>query len=103
MKSIEYKKLITAYVAANLEQVANEFGGEEDMTPAMQVENWNQRDEDGDYIDDDVDYKEPASWAGSAPNLERAFDCEPYDDQLRAYIITDPTDTEIIRIEVAGE
>ncbi len=35
--------------------------------------------------------------------LERCFDCEPLDGQLRAYVITDPSDTELLEIRICGE
>lgn len=35
--------------------------------------------------------------------IEREFNCNPFDDQLRAYVITDATDTKILKIVVQGE
>jgi hypothetical protein len=36
-------------------------------------------------------------------NIERCFDCFPFDDQLRATVITDSTDTNILSLTVQGE
>lgn len=33
----------------------------------------------------------------------RGFDCVPFDDQLRAYVITDEQDENILSVEVIGE
>jgi len=35
--------------------------------------------------------------------IHREFDCRPLDDQLRALIITDPSDSKILSITVGGE
>lgn len=35
--------------------------------------------------------------------IERAFDCTPFDDQIRAYVYTDANDTQILRVVVQGE
>lgn len=36
-------------------------------------------------------------------NIQRVFDCLPLDDQLRAYVTSNSTDTEILKIEIIGE
>jgi hypothetical protein len=35
--------------------------------------------------------------------FERLFDCIPFDDQLRAYVYSDPTDTHILKVDIIGE
>jgi len=39
----------------------------------------------------------------TADGVEREFDCRPFDDQLRAIVLTDTTDTSIISVVVQGE
>jgi len=36
-------------------------------------------------------------------SVERVFDCKPLEDQLRAYVITDATDDQILSLVVQGE
>jgi len=43
-----------------------------------------------------------SSWKRESKNhwgagYERVFDCRPYEQQLRCYVYTDPTDTHIVR------
>jgi hypothetical protein len=41
--------------------------------------------------------------AGYEDKIERMFDCEPLDDQLRAYVETDSTDTTVLNVYISGE
>ena len=42
-------------------------------------------------------------WSDHVQGIERCFDCRPFDDQLRADVVTDPTDTTILTLTVQGE
>lgn len=35
--------------------------------------------------------------------VRRIFDCNPLDDQLRAYVYTDATDTQVLEIRISAE
>lgn len=35
--------------------------------------------------------------------IERSFDCTPFEDQLRAYVLTDSTDCKLLQVLVQGE
>jgi len=84
----EAKASIVAYVTAHEDKVSNEFEPPEDMKPAMEIGNW----------DLDVDFDGGENADGSVTVL---FNCEPYDDQLRAYVTISPT--AILNVEVTGE
>ena len=90
-KSADIKLMITAHVIVHAEELSNEFDPPEDMGPAMLVENWKRFE------------KRRGGWSGNGREWQRGFDCTPYDDQLRAYVTTNETDTEVIGIEVLGE
>lgn len=46
---------------------------------------------------------DPVIFAPYGDHWERCFDCRPLDGQLRAYIITDPTDANIVAVRISQE
>lgn len=45
----------------------------------------------------------PGSYPDGSRGWVRVFDCGPLDDQLRAYVVTDPDDSVIVSCEFEGE
>jgi len=85
------KEEIVKYVKRNPGQVFNQFEDEklsltEFELPATLVKNWKRTDKSKD-----------------GNKVIRAFNCEPYDDQLRAYVYSNSNDTVILDVEVVGE
>lgn len=91
LKSADLKELIVEHVRKNEKQLSNEFVPPESMGPAMIAKNWKRFE------------KCRGGWSGNGREWQRGFDCTPYDDQLRAYVTTNETDTEVISVEVLGE
>lgn len=64
----------------------------EEVEQTIFVNNWTQS------------YRQKIVYSSTNPDgFERCFDCKPFDDQLRAYVYSDPTDTRIIEVEIVGE
>jgi hypothetical protein len=80
------KNMIVEHVRDNEDIIAKEFIPEEDMTDAMNAKNWKRMSK----------RKENENWI-------REFDCKPYDDQLRAIVFSDFSDTRIVNMVVQGE
>ncbi len=85
------KKAVVKYLKKNPGHVAQQFGetddgktDEEFEKSSLVVSNWNHRD---------------TQVVGTV--WERAFDCEPYEDQLRAYVKYDGE--VIVEVMVQGE
>ena len=91
LKSADIKLLITAHVLAHEKELENEFVPPESMGPAMIAKNWKRFE------------KSRGRWSGNGREWVRGFNCDPYDDQLRAYVTTNEMDTEVISVEVLGE
>lgn len=91
IKTADCKQAIVDYLKKNPGHVAKQFGPSDDgktdtefEAPALDAANWMHMPED-----DDIS------------KGERGFDCEPYDDQLRAY--TKDDGTKIVAVVVQGE
>ena len=80
------KKIIVEWVAAHPGCVSSQFDGGIDEAPALLEKNWKRmsRKRDEKFI-------------------VRSFDCRPYDDQLRAYVITNDADETVISVVIQGE
>ena len=79
------KAEITKIVINNPSIVTDQFDAGESADPAKLTKNW-KRIEKG-RMDNG--------------NTERIFDCIPYDDQLRAYVVDDGE--KILSVEIVGE
>jgi hypothetical protein len=89
MNSSICKQLIVDYCKNHTQELNDQFCEELSSTEfaAMQDEkNWKREEK---YKEDGV--------------IVRRFDCRPFDDQLRAYISTDLSDTKVISVIVGGE
>ena len=80
----ECKQAIVAFVKANPGLISQQFVDPIDESPAQDVKNWKRM------------YKEREDGFN-----QRAFDCRPYDDQLRAYTRDDGD--KITSVIVQGE
>jgi hypothetical protein len=86
------KELIVEFVKNNKDSIVNEFhpplNPDDLLEKAGKVKHWKRI----------LKRKDKESLT-----VERGFDCTPFDDQLRAYVITDITDTKVLRVSVQGE
>ena len=98
IKSADIKLIICEHVRENTNQLSNEFVPAADMEPAQIAKNWKRREKYYNFSGDNRSPGRPIRvWV-------REFDCDPYDDQLRAYVETNyPEDTEVTFLEVIGE
>jgi hypothetical protein len=83
------KGLIVKKVKLYIDKIGNEFVpplNRNELMPACEVKCWKRM------------YKEHQDHTWT-----RAFDCKPYDDQLRAYVVSDDTDTEVLKVEIQTE
>ena len=103
------KEKITEYVKANKAVIEAQFclntaelreDFEELYTEACKVKNWKRR---GKSRVDVVHTNEEGATQREFDAVQREFDCVPFEDQLRAYVATDKTDTELLDITVQGE
>ncbi len=85
VSSVMCKVEITKMVINNPSIVTDQFDSGESADPAKLIKNW-KRIEKG-KMDNG--------------NTERIFDCIPYDDQLRAYVIDDGI--KILSVSITGE
>ena len=97
INTLERKQAIVDYVKSNPGHVYKQFVGEgEDVvgfeSPATKISNWKRREDD--CFDGELSIRGDRI-------TSRAFDCDPYDDQLRAY--TKDDGIQIISVEVVGE
>ncbi len=83
------KNLIVQEITNSISKILSFGFSQSEAEEALKVSNW-KRESKGKQF-------------GEGPNIERAFDCRPLDSQLRAYVITDPTDTIVIHISISGE
>lgn len=56
-------------------------------------------DEDESFDEDFFNSKDPCV----ETYIDRRFDCTPLDDQLRAYVFTDETDSKLLKLVIQGE
>jgi hypothetical protein len=79
------KNAIVKMISSNPEIVESQFDDNESAEPAKLVKNWKrmykEKNKDGTFL--------------------RVFDCTPYDDQLRAYVVDDGVS--IISVNIEGE
>lgn len=100
LTSHDCKKAIIAYLTQSVRQALKaEFtdSSEHEMidTETLNVNNWKRQS------------KAKVSFASfndiPIGSIERVFDCQPFDDQLRAYVYTNKDDSAVIKIRVQGE
>ena len=93
LKTADLKPLIVAHVNENLDNLSSDLRWPLEELEEMKVlGNWKREGKEKTSQYD----RHPGCW-------ERIFDCRPYDSQIRAYVITDITDTEVLRVTVVGE
>lgn len=119
MNNEDLKKLIAAKAIEEIDELVKEFCETEDgfreelLAAVSNPENWvwHGSNEDG-TPDVRANLDDPENWKPRplifpiryhSSHLERCFDCEPMDDQLRAYVETDMTDTNILNMYITGE
>ena len=85
-----YKKKYTI-----LERIKDEFEPrleDQEAKETLYAVNWTQQ------------YRQKTIYSSTNPDgFVRLFDCKPFNDQLRAYVYSDPTDTHILKVEIVGE
>jgi len=118
MNTNQIRPLIVAHLRENLDHVAAQFVLEPGNSPATKEEllqmtsnpkDWKRRDKgrgsnhkifydtvNHEFVRIELDKDKPRNWI-------RGFDCTPFDDQLRAYVTTDPNDETVLSIEIVGE
>jgi hypothetical protein len=89
-------KIAIVKKAANIfETIKSEFEPrltDQEVQKTVFANNWRQQ------------YRQKDKYSTTNPDgFERLFDCTPFDDQLRAYVYSDPTDTHILEVEIIGE
>lgn len=80
------KLLITEWCRNNSDYISNQFIPPENPSESFLEKNWKRI------------YKTKIK-----EGIERGFDCKPYNDQLRAIIITNSKDENVISLVIQGE
>jgi len=107
IRTEDCKRAIVKWVAEHAGHVAHEFDGGDDTfgpdfeAPAREEKNWKRIEKAR-----RGDPRAGRGWDAPTPNERvvttcRAFDCRPYEDQLRAYVWDDGAT--ILAVEVQGE
>jgi hypothetical protein len=96
MNSQDIKKHIALRASQSPGEIDAQFGPEDGDTPskaAVVAANWKR-----------MSKRRVGKYARFPEDCwERGFDCKPLDDQLRAYVITDSLDENILSIVIQGE
>lgn len=105
----ELRPEVARLAASRIDDIMSEFvPGTEDravmLANVSDPKNWKRIQK---YRDDNDLVDNYGLAAGSYPagsrGWMRVFDCKPLDDQLRAYVVTDPDDKVIVSCEFEGE
>lgn len=90
------KKELVKFCTNNESYIRNQFVpplSDEDYKKTLKVKNWSRLSK---LTNSCLCVKEH-------PGVERAFDCRPFEDQLRGYVHSDITDSVVKRVVVQGE